>query len=128
MKTDRIKNEMHKLIIVISVLILIGCSEHEFYSEMSNSIGEPVLNDSGYYLPISVKLNGIHSALWIHKVTHKIVKNEIRIKAYTNSPPHSKNYDSMNGLMLGDITKGHYKITYIDPDGGSHFIKTIEIK
>ena len=124
-------------------LISIFTSDHRDWTFIQSVgglfVGNPKhLESDNWYLPIDCDVSGIrtitikpttvNSALVVRKIKTKVKLNTVQIWVITSVADKQNISSSSTGVTLKGITEGSYKIEYLNPDGTTISIKTVEFK
>lgn len=91
------------------------------------SVGDPILLEDGWFLPIHVSVQGNRRAIVedgeqqypevVYGIEHDITKhNFIRFYVKTGMPTSKHEPQHTNGIFLGNIKPGEYLLQYKNPD------------
>lgn len=96
-------------------------------TQTDGTIFLPVICNVSGLETITVKPTMLNSALVVKKITAKCRKDRIPIQVVTCAVDN-KHVSSTKGVDLGKPTKGSYQVEYLNPDGSTVFLRTIDIK
>lgn len=79
-------------------------------------------------LPVSFKTKITHSVKWVYDVKHKLINNEIHITALYSTPPNAQKSIYKGWIKIANISKGAYKVFYINKNKSKYFLRNVEFK
>ena len=101
-------------------------------------VGNPVKQiDGTIFLPVICNVSGLdtitvkptmlNSAFVVKKIAAKYRKDRILIQVVT-CVVDNKHVSATKGIGLGKPKKGSYQVEYLNPDGSTVLLKTVDIK
>ena len=122
----------------VSLITSRGQSWETIQSMGGLRVNDPVMRDDGtFFLPvvcnvsgldtITVKPTAINSALVVRKIATRIKKHTIQIQIVT-CVVDNRHTSCTKGVEIGSLQRGTYQVEYLNPDGMTVPIRTVEMR